>query len=146
MFIMSLLACLWYSSFGLGTLSWHFFVKETVLRSLTICERLKVIPFFLIIILTKVWVMADLTITLHTFSYAMMVPIAAVAVIQFFLHQRMKFSLNASCLGSLANMVTIWRPTHDEAEREKTLRFYKYALQCFVEYGTDLKVFRHRFC
>ena len=52
-------------SLVLGTISWHFHRKETVLETLTIMDRIKVAPFFILVILTKVWVLADTLNTLH---------------------------------------------------------------------------------
>ena len=52
-------------SLVLGTISWHFHIKETVLQTLTILDRILVFPFFTAIILTKVWVLTDTLNTLH---------------------------------------------------------------------------------
>ena len=37
----------------LGTISWHFHNKEVVLDTLKLSEKLKVVPFFLVIIVQK---------------------------------------------------------------------------------------------
>ena len=37
----------------LGTISWHFHNKEVVLDTLKLCQKLKVVPFFLVMIVQK---------------------------------------------------------------------------------------------
>ena len=42
------------------------------------------------------------------------------------LHMCMGLSTRSAILGSIANLTTIWRPTHDESKNALSLRFYRY--------------------
>ena len=53
-------------------------------------------------------------------------PVVTVITLQFVLHLMMRFSVKSSILGSVANLTSLWRPTHDESQRDKCLLFYKY--------------------
>ena len=44
---------------------------------------------------------------------------------QLILHVKMKYSIVESLFGSLANLVSLARPTHDESQNQTTLRFYR---------------------
>ena len=46
--------------------------------------------------------------------------------LQLVLHLTMSFSVKSAVLGSIANLTTLWRPTHNELHNKKTLRFYRY--------------------
>ena len=114
-------------SLVLGTMSWHFHLKETVFETLTLLDRIKVAPFFLCIIVSKVWVMSDFLNTLRLvlqinvdiqsiIHISLMMTIFLLIGIQIFLHKLAKFKFAESWLGSMANLVTLWRPTHDESK------------------------------
>ena len=120
-----------------GTILWHFHVKEVIRENLSIVQKIKVAPFFLCIVVAKVWVMADLCNTLSCIAkenahYSLLLDVAKLLLfltaisIQVVLHLGMRFSLKVAVLGSLANLTTLWRPTQNESEREKALLFYKY--------------------
>ena len=117
----------------LGTITWHFHSKD-IQNNLTFTEQRRVVPFFLIIILTKSWVMAELcqTISIATTDWAKVWFYSTVALLflllitaQLILHVKMKYSIVESLFGSLANLVSLARPTHDESQNQTTLRFYR---------------------
>ena len=108
-------------SLVLGTIQWHFHHKEIVLESLTLKDKLKVAPFFVLIILTKVWVIADTCNTLdrvvraHTEETAWIylvkvLPFAVILVSQVILHLKIGFSIKRSMIGGLANISSLGRP------------------------------------
>ena len=123
----------------LGSISWHYHHKENILDSLTVVEKLRLAPFFVVIIVTKIWVMADASNTLHwateiiletdffiqnphqlPFSvlshFITLLPIIIAISNQLYLHKKTGFSFKESCLGSLANTVSLGRPTLDESQ------------------------------
>ena len=104
--------------------------------SLSFAQKVKVAPFFSCIVLQKVWVMADLCQTLTKIAedssvlvlthMAMLLPVLTVVSIQLTLHLAMRFSMREAILGSVANLTTLWRPTHNESLRNQAFLFYKY--------------------
>ena len=115
-------------SLALGTIAWHFHHREIVLNNLRFVQKVKVSPFFLFIILKKVWVLANLFNTLRLLNYHefIILPFLLVILAQIVLHLYMGYSLKRTCLGSLANVITLWSPTHEETQMETTLIFYEY--------------------
>ena len=120
----------------LGTISWHFHVREVILDNLSLTHKLKVVPFFFSITVTKVWTMAHLINTLTSLAetnielqlivyMVKLLPCLITITSQFILHWKMRFSFQTTILGSLANLTTLWRPTHDESQNQKTIRYYK---------------------
>ena len=121
----------------MGTITWHFHVREVILDNLPMKQKAKVGPFFLIIVIQKSWVLADLcsTMTLiipdnkenHWLVHlAKALPILQVIICEMVLHLAMHFPLKTATLGSIANLTTLWRPTHDESQNDKCRGFYKY--------------------
>ena len=108
---------------ALGTISWHFHVREVVLDNLGIMDKVKVAPFFLSIIVSKVFVLANTFENLrlsmadcsgcnwHLHAICLLLLIVA---IQMTLHLKMKYSTRRSIFGSLANVITLWLPSHME--------------------------------
>ena len=95
-----------------------------------------VAPFFTTIIVTKVWVTADVCATLHTLTetkkwsqstiqLATSLPIAISVVAQIFLSLKMKLSFKTSVMNCLANQISLYRPTHSEEEEKYLLPLYK---------------------
>ena len=120
----------------LGTISWHFHVREVVLDNLTWKQKFKVVPFFFLIVVKKVWIMANLVNTLALVVEANIesiviinvvkaLPFLTVISLQLVLHLGMGFSIKAALLGCIANLTTSWRPTHVESQNQKSLQFYK---------------------
>ena len=116
----------------MGTITWHFHVREVILDNLPMKQKAKVGPFFLIIVIQKSWVLADLCSTMELIEIRWLVylakalPLLLVIICELVLHLAMAFPLKTAALGSIANLTTLWRPTHDESQNEKCLRFYKY--------------------
>ena len=118
---------------ALGTLTWHFHEREIVLDNLKISEKIKSIPFFVAIITSKVWVMAlfidTLRLVLRDSEMWMYVAISTLVFLiigfQLGLHLMMKFTTGRSVVGSLANLITLWRPSHDVEQEQKCLLFYR---------------------
>ena len=130
----------------MGTITWHFHVREVILENLSMKQKAKAGPFFLIIVIQKSWVLADLcsTVTMifldnkeifrvldnrgiHWLVFsAKALPICLVIICEMVLHLAMSFPLKTATLGSIANLTTLWRPTHDESINDKCLGFYKY--------------------
>ena len=124
-------------SLVMGTITWHFHIREVVLENLPITQKAKAGPFFLIIVIQKSWVMADLCSTMtmivlentdiHWLVYlAKALPLFLVITCEMVLHLAMPFPLKTATLGSIANITTLWRPTHDESQNDKCRRFYKH--------------------
>ena len=106
---------------------------------------MKVAPFFLSIIITKVWTMAHFVNSITTLTEAYtdfalviftdkLLPFIFLIGLYLALHMRMKFSFKSSLLGSVASLTTLWRPVHDESQHEKTATFYQYEtlLSCLL--------------
>ena len=121
----------------MGTITWHFHVREVILENLPMKQKAKAGPFFLIIVIQKSWVLADLCSTMelivldnkkmHWLIYlAKAFPLFLAIICEMVLHLAMHFPLKTATLGSIANLTTLWRPTHDESQNEKCLGFYKY--------------------
>ena len=121
----------------MGTISWHFHVREVILDNLPMKQKAKAGPFFLIIVIQKSWILADLCSTMelivldntkqHWLVYlAKAFPLLLAIICEMVLHLAMHFPLKTATLGSIANLTTIWRPTHDESQNDKCQRFYKY--------------------
>ena len=104
-------------------------------------ERLQVSPFFVTIIVAKIWVMADTSNTLHWATeinikesgkdpnqlgllFVTLSPLIIAITIQLFLHLKTGFSFKQSCLGSMANMVSIGRPTLDQSQNKLVSNLY----------------------
>lgn len=130
----------------LGTISWHFHVREAVLDNLTWKQKIKVVPFFFLIMVKKVWIMANLVNTLALVvevniksivivNVVKALPFLTVISLQLVLHLGMGFSIKSALLGSIANLTTLWRPTHVESQNQKSLQFYKIeTLLSFIMY------------
>ena len=128
---------------ALGTVSWHFHVREVVLDNLGIMDKVKVAPFFLSIIVSKVFVLANAIENLrlsmadcrgcnwHLHAICLLLLIVATQMI---LHLKMKYSTRRSIFGSLANVITLWRPSHKETLQVWSLtHFYSaYILLCIT--------------
>ena len=121
----------------MGTITWHFHVREVILDNLPIKQKAKAGPFFLTMGIQKSWVLAELCSTmtpivlenLETFwlvYLAKALPLFLVILCELVLHTAMSFSLKTATLGSIANLTTLWRPTHDENQNDKCRRFYKH--------------------
>ena len=126
----------------LGSISWHYHHKENILDSLTLLEKIKVSPFFVFIIVTKVWVMADTCNTLHwttefwacnlrknvgcwLFTHIItFLPLMIALIVQLIMHVKTKFTFKQSCLGSMANIVSLGRPTLDESKNKAVSILY----------------------
>ena len=52
-------------SLALGTVAWHWHIRDTIEERLKIVEMLKSVPFFLFNIIPRVWCLADLVSTLR---------------------------------------------------------------------------------
>ena len=108
-------------------------------------ERLKVAPLFIIIIMTKVWVMADTSNTFHWATEIMimqfdedphqrnykilthfvtLLPLIIVINTQLFLHLKTGFSFKQSCLGSMANVVSLGRSTLNQSHNKLVSTLY----------------------
>ena len=123
-----------YFSLVLGTISWHFHIREIVLENLSFLDRMKVVPFFFIIITTKVWVTADLCNTIHAVmeglsglftSLAIVAPFALTFGLQVALHWALRFPTQQTLLGSIGGLTTLKRPTHEESKDESVIQLYK---------------------
>ena len=93
-------------------------------------------PFFTTIIVTKVWVTADVCATLHTLAetkkwsgsiihLATSLPIAISVIVQIFLSHKMKLSFKTSIMNCLANQISLYRPTHSQEKEKEILNLYK---------------------
>ena len=115
----------------MGTITWHFHVREVILDNLSMKQKAKAGPFFLIIVIQKSWVLADLCSTMELIEIRWLVylakalPLLLVIICELVLHLAMAFPLKTATLGSIANLTTLWRPTHDESQNEKCQGFYK---------------------
>ena len=128
----------------MATISWHFHHRETVQNNLKFVQKLAVAPFFLIIPTTKVWVMADVCnitwdlaqkyeIKDTALAVVYLIPIGIfllVLTLQAIVLRQLKYSLLETTLGSLANLISLCRPTHEESQLQKTLALYKYETRC----------------
>ena len=117
-------------SLVMGTITWHFHIREVVLENLPITQKAKAGPFFLIIVIQKSWIMADLCFTMTTIVWdhtelnwlvylVKALPLFLVIICEMVLHLAMPFPLKTATLGSIANFTTLWRPTHDESQNDK---------------------------
>ena len=108
-----------FMSLLLGTLSWHFHVREVVLDNLTWKQKIKVVPFFFLIVVKKVWIMANLVNTLALvvevniesiviLNVVKALPFLTVISLQLVLHLGMGFSIKVALLGCIANLTTSW--------------------------------------
>ena len=129
----------------LGTISWHFHVREVVLDNLSLKQKISIAPFFLSIIVTKVWVLAHLLNTVTILAeaqtklaigvcIALFTPLILIIGIQILLHFILTFSVKSALLGSIANLTTLWRPSHDESQNQQSFTFYKFEtlLSCIL--------------
>lgn len=126
-----------YISLVLGTMSWHFHLRETVLDNLRFMEKLKIGPFFLVTITTKVWVTSDLCNTIHgllqekfeqlasALGWTPLLPFLIMFCVQMVLHYKLHFSVKQMWLGSISGLASVRRPTHYESQKSKSLRFYR---------------------
>ena len=124
-------------SLVMGTITWHFHVREVILDNLSMKQKAKAGAFFLTIVFQKSWVLADLCSTMgSTFLdnteinwlvyLSKALPLFLVIICEMALYLAMSFPLKTAILGSIANLTTLWRPTHDESKNDKCRRFYKY--------------------
>ena len=133
-----------YISLVMGTISWHFHHRETVQNNLKFVQKLAVAPFFLIIPTTKVWVMADVCNTTwdlaqkyeikdNELAVVYLIPMGIfflVLTLQAIVLRQLNYSLLETTLGSLANLISLCRPTHEESQLQKTLSLYKHETRC----------------
>ena len=93
-------------------------------------------PFFTTIIVTKVWVTADVCATLHTLvetkkwseltnQLAISLLFAIPVIAQIFLSLSMKLPFKKSVMNCLANQISLYRPTHSKEEEKYLLPLYK---------------------
>ena len=127
-----------------GTIYWHFHRKDIIEKEekerLKISDVAKVAPFFTMIIVTKVWVIADTCATLHSLSETMVenhkwpevsiqivksLPFSLPFIAQIFLSLKMKLSFKETVMNCLANQISLWRPTHKKEEETSLLPLYK---------------------
>ena len=126
-----------YLSLVLGTLSWHFHIRETVLDNLRFVEKLKICLFFLVTVTTKVWVTSELCNTIQglvqekldtltsTLGWMPLLPFLIMFCVQMVLHHNLQFSAKQMWLGSISGLASVRRPTHCESQRSESLRFYR---------------------
>ena len=123
-----------------GTIYWHFHRKDIIEKKLKISDVVKVAPFFTMIIVTKVWVTADVCATLHTLAETMVEqknwPEVSIQIAkslsfslpfmaQIFLSLKMKLSFKKTVMNCLANQISLWRPTHKKENEPPLLLLYK---------------------
>ena len=124
-------------SLVMGTIVWHFHINEVILDNLRWKRKGQVMPFFFFIIIQKVWVVADLCSKLSMVSeeavpnqalltLLQLFPITLIIAMELMLHVWIGFPTRSTILGSMANLTTLWRPTHDECKNALSLRFYRY--------------------
>ena len=94
-------------------------------------------PFFTTIIVTKVWVTADVCATLHSLAetkkwseltnqLAISLLFAIPVIAQILLSLKMKLSFKKSIMNCLANQISLYRPTHRQEKEKFLLLLYKY--------------------
>ena len=131
-----------YVSLVLGTISWHFHHRENIMNNLKISQKLRVFPFFLVIITTKVWALADFFNTVWDvlnennlesngiiLSASVMLPFLVILCVQTIVHRAAKCTMEESVLGSLANVISLCRPTHEESQAGRVLTLYEYEIR-----------------
>ena len=98
-------------------------LREEINDEFGIVEKASVAPFFLVVCITKVWILTELMWTLHEVNwYLTLIPVIALGAIQLTLHLVMKVEWQESVFSMVGNLTTVRRP---EASHKTCLKLFK---------------------
>ena len=107
--------------------TWHFF-EQAKKHDLSFFTQIKVAPFFMPIIITKLWVLSRFSAQVNAMGYPYLITVAPsllFLIYQFGLFTASFCVRDSAFAHALSNMTSLRRPSHDPSQVGKVIGFYR---------------------